>query len=190
MTVSVVQDLYFRFPAKGAEGGPERQCGLFAVFIFLIFLLVANGKAEGKEALTLGRIEKVILLPWAIELPARIDTGATVSSLDARAMRVHGERVEFTLPEKYGASKLELPILGWHHVRSPHGKQKRPVVEMELCIGPKRIRAKVNLTDRSMVKYPLILGRNILREGFVVDVKRSRILPPKCEVKVPPPASN
>ena len=55
-----------------------------------------------------------------------------------------------------------------------------PVVELELCIGSKRIRSKVNLTDRSMVKYPLILGRNFLRGNFIVDVKRQRTAPPSC----------
>jgi hypothetical protein len=160
------------------------------MLLVMIPILVSDGMAQKKEELTIGRIERVILLPWGIEVPARIDTGATVSSLDAREMRVQGETVRFMLPEKFGGAKLELPILSWHSIRSPHGRQKRPVVEITLCVGPRRIRAKVNLTDRSMVRYPLILGRNLLREGFVVDVKRARILPPKCEMGVVPQAPN
>jgi hypothetical protein len=151
-----------------------------ALFVLVILSLVVTLEVRAKKELTLGRIENVILLPWAIKLPARIDTGATVSSLDARELHVNGEVAEFKLPGKYGGPKLQFPILDWHHIRSPSGIQRRPVIEIELCIGSKRIRLRVNLTDRSMVKYPLILGRNVLKEGFVVDVKRSRILPPNC----------
>jgi hypothetical protein len=53
-------------------------------------------------------------------------------------------------------------------------------VELEICLGSRRIRSKVNLADRSVVKYPLILGRNFLKENFVVDVKRRRTTKPNC----------
>ncbi len=75
---------------------------------------------------------------------------------------------------------IRLPITGWRHIRTPEGLERRPVVEVEICLGSKRFRTLVNLTDRSMVKYPLILGRNSLGENFLVDVKRRRILPPSC----------
>jgi hypothetical protein len=148
--------------------------------LLLTLSLACTGNAQTKETVTIGRIENVILLPWGVKLPARVDTGATVSSLDARELHVDGDVAEFKLPAKYGSSKLRLPIVDWHDIRSPSSKQRRPVVEVEFCIGSRKIRTRVNLTDRSMVKYPLILGRNILREGFVVDVKRSKIVRPTC----------
>ena len=156
------------------------KLSLLTVSLLVILSLAASGKTQAKKEITIGRIENVILLPWGIKLPARIDTGATISSLDARELHVEGDTVEFNLPGKYYGSKLKFPIVDWHHVRSPGSKQRRPVVELELCIGSQKIRTRVNLTDRSMVKYPLILGRNILREGFVVDVKRSKIVRPAC----------
>jgi hypothetical protein len=75
---------------------------------------------------------------------------------------------------------LRLPIIEWRHVRTPEGRERRPIVELEICFGSRRIRTLVNLTDRSMVKYPLILGRNFLRENFIVDVKRRRTARPDC----------
>jgi len=154
--------------------------GLFAASLLMVLSFVIPGKIHAKEDVTIGRIENVILLPWGVKLPARIDTGATVSSLDARELHVDGDVAEFKLPAKYGSSKLRLPIVDWHDIRSPSSKQRRPVVEVDLCVGSRKIRTRVNLTDRSMVKYPLILGRSILREGFVVDVKRSKIVRPTC----------
>jgi hypothetical protein len=145
----------------------------------LLFLAFGEAKAEGK--VTIGRVEDVILLPWGISLPARIDTGAAKSSLDARELKILGDRAEFRLPEKYGGLRLCLPIVEWRHVRSPGARERRPVVEMDFCLGTNQIRSQVNLSDRSLVNYPLILGRNFLRDKFVVDVKRSRTTRPNCQ---------
>jgi hypothetical protein len=149
--------------------------------VFIFSLLLALGVARADKRITLSRVEEVILLPWNIRLPARIDTGATVTSLDARQLKIDGNEVEFRLPEEYGGDLLRLRIAGWHHVRSSKGREERPVVEIELCVASKKIHVKANLNDRSMVKYPIILGRNALKDHFVVDVKkRSKTVRPEC----------
>lgn len=152
---------------------------MFIPMLIMLSLLVL-GTANAEEKTTLGAVEDVILLPWRVSLLARIDTGAAKSSLDARELVIQDGMAEFKLPQEFGGMQLRLPVIEWKHIRSPDGRQKRPVVELELCIGSKRIRSKVNLTDRSMVKYPLILGRNFLRGNFIVDVKRQRTAPPSC----------
>ena len=150
-----------------------------SLLLFLLFLPPAIAGAESK--ITLSRAEEVILLPWDIRLLARIDTGATVTSLDARDLRIEGEVAEFRLPEDYGGAHLRLPVVAWRHVRSSKGKETRPVVEIDLCVASKKLRVRANLNDRSMVKYPIILGRNALKDYFIVDVKkRSRTTPPIC----------
>jgi hypothetical protein len=125
-------------------------------------------------------VEDVLLLPWRVRLPARIDTGAATSSLDARELRVKNNIAEFKLPKKYGGILLRLPVIDWLHIRSADFKERRPVVEITLCMGPKPIRTQVTLNDRSMVRYPLIVGRNILKDNFVVDCMKSNCLPPSC----------
>jgi len=70
--------------------------------------------------------------------------------------------------------------VGWKSVRSAEHRERRPVVELEICLGPKRLKIRANLNDRSLVKYPMILGRNVLREGFVVDCDCVNLLPPSC----------
>ena len=151
---------------------------ILALLVVPFFFLSTATGAEEKTVL--GGVEDVILLPWRIRLPARVDTGAAKSSLDAREIKVEDEIIEFKLTEKYGGLRIRLPIMGWRHIRTPEGLERRPIVELEICLGSKRIRTLVNLTDRSMVKYPLILGRNTLRENFLVDVNRRRLLPPHC----------
>jgi hypothetical protein len=146
--------------------------------ILALFVMFSPEMVSAEEKVTIGTIEDVILLPWRVRLPARIDTGAAKSSLDARELKVQDDLVEFKLPQKYGGMQFRLPVVEWRHVRTPEGLERRPVVELEICLGSRRFRTKVNLADRSMVKYPLILGRNFLRENFVVDVQRRRMTKP------------
>lgn len=145
----------------------------------MLFFLCGNAMGAEKKT-TVGLVEDVILVPWGIRLPARIDTGAAMSSLDARNMVVKGDLVEFALPEKYGGTKLSLPIEGWKTVRSSEARERRPVVTIEFCLGSKLIRAQVNLNDRSGVKYPFLVGRNALTRDFVVDCMKQRCAPPTC----------
>ncbi len=118
--------------------------------------------------------------PWGVKLPARIDTGAAISSLDAQDLSVKDGFAEFRLPQKYGGMKLRLPIADWRNIRSSEASEQRPIVEIEICIGSRRVLARVNLNDRSSVKYPLLIGRDALRENFIVDCKQERCSPPSC----------
>ena len=135
---------------------------------------------EAQEKQTIGHVEDVILMPSKIKIPARIDTGAAYSSLDARELKITDNMAEFKLPRKYGGQKLRLPVIGWQTIRSSEAKERRAVVEIDLCIGSRYLRGKVNLNNRSLVRYPMIIGRNILRENFVVDCMQERCAPPTC----------
>jgi hypothetical protein len=158
----------------------DRWLNLFSLLVLASFFLFTPGMVNAEKTVTIGTVEDVILLPWKVKLPARIDTGAAKSSLDARELKVHEDWVEFKLPRAYGGLHLRLPIIEWRHVRTTEGLERRPIVELEICLGSNRIRTPVNLSDRSMVRYPLILGRSFLKENFVVDVKRRRTSKPNC----------
>jgi hypothetical protein len=149
------------------------------VFILLLTLLFIS-KGEAGEKITIGEVEEVILLPWGVRLPARIDTGAATSSLDARGLKVKNNVAEFKLAKQYGGLELHLPVKEWQHIRGADFKERRPVVEITLCVGQKLLRSRVTLNDRSTVKYPLIIGRNVLKDHFIVDCMRSNCLPPSC----------
>jgi len=85
---------------------------------------------------------------------ARVDTGATKSSIDL-----------------FLASKLRLgPVIESKLIRSAHGTKLRPVIEADIVIRGKKIVSKFTLADRSHMKYPMLIGQNILKkEGFLID---------------------
>lgn len=156
-------------------------------FVAALALLISlfTELSQGIEQIIIGRVEDVVLLPWEIKLPARIDTGATISCLDARDLSIKDNFAEFRLPSQYSDVQFRLPIVGWRTIRSAESREKRPIVELEFCIGPKRIKALVNLNDRSRVKYPVILGRNILKKNFIVDSKKTHHLKALCPKTTP-----
>lgn len=86
-------------------------------------------------------------------LEARIDTGATKSSIDINL-----------------AASLKLgPIVKTLAVKSAHGKRIRPVIHVELELAGKTLKTEFTLADRAHMKYPILIGQDILKEGFLID---------------------
>jgi len=87
------------------------------------------------------------------EVTARIDSGATKSSIDINL-----------------SSKLKLgPVVASKMVKSANGARLRPMVEVTIRIGDKELTENFTLADRSHMKYKVLIGQNILRRGFLID---------------------
>ncbi len=125
-------------------------------------------------------------VPW---IKAKIDTGAATSSLHAHHIRVFerdGEEwVRFDVRPWQAAHDLhdtELPILDRRTVRSSSGhSEERVVVVLDLTMAGCTVSAQVTLTDRSDMGFRMLIGREALKQGFVVDVAHSYLggKPPK-----------
>ncbi len=163
----------------------KRKMGLQIILGLFFLCLGGAGNVEAQEKQTIGLVEDVVIMPWKIKVPARIDTGAAYSSLDARELKIKDNVAEFKLPKKYGGLKMRLPVAGWQTIRSSEAKERRVVVNIDLCIGKRYLRTMVNLNNRSLVRYPMIIGRNILQENFVVDCMQERCAPPTCPEEPP-----
>lgn len=159
---------------------PGNRYYLALNFLLVVFIFLGCGNLKAEEKITIGPVEEVVLLPWGIKLLARIDTGANTSSLGARDLKINGNSAEFNIRPEYGGANMKLPIIEWRGFRAGGSHEIRPVVELEFCLGSKRIRTQVNLNDRSTVSYPFLIGRRVLRGNFVVDVSRSQRITPSC----------
>jgi hypothetical protein len=132
------------------------------------------------EDITIGAVEDVILLPWGVKMPARIDTGAATSSLDTRELKIKDGFAEFNLPEPYGGQTIRLPVKKMRSLRSSSGREKRPIVDLTICVGRQTMHIEANLANRSGLEFPLLLGRNVIGKGFIVDVRQAKKLQPDC----------
>jgi hypothetical protein len=155
--------------------------GSFVLRSVLAALLVLGaGAATGAEKITIGAVEEVVLLPWGVTLLARIDTGAATSSLDAREVSVRGTMVKFRLPPLSGGLELTVPLVDLRYIRTAEGGERRPVVEMDVCLGTRLVRTQVTLNDRTRQSYPFLVGRRMLKDNFVVDVSHFERIPANC----------
>jgi len=109
----------------------------------------------------LGLIESVTVLSNSSnkKLLARIDTGATSSSID-----------------KELAEKLSLgPGHRLTTIRSASGVEKREIVKIKVLLNGKTIEGEFSIADRAHMTYPVLIGQNVLRKGeFMIDPLKKR----------------
>lgn len=111
------------------------------------------------DKIIIGLVEKVLIIGKKAKkiVKAKIDTGATKSSIDS------------LLAETLGLG----PILKSKIVKTVHGKHIRPVVEAEISLADKTIKAEFTLADRGNMRYPVLIGQNILIDGFIIDPSKT-----------------
>lgn len=134
---------------------------------------------------TIGRVEVVDLPEWELlELEAKIDTGAYSSSLHCHHIeefKKDGKSfVRFNLldPEHpaYNEKLFELPIFDQRDVKSSNGQiQTRYFVKTNIDFFNTTYPIELSLTDRSEMKYPLLIGRKFLTGKFVVNVQQKNL---------------
>ena len=111
-------------------------------------------------------------------IKAKIDTGARTSSLHAFDLEEGGDTVAFWVhpwqESERDAVKVECPIFDRRIVRSSSGhSEERIVVLMDLVLVGRAVTAELTLTNRDAMGFRMLIGREVLRQGFVVDPARS-----------------
>jgi hypothetical protein len=134
------------------------------------------------SAITIGRAEEIDFPELSLDnIPARIDTGARTSSVWASNVIERKGKLEFTLFDKgsafFNGKRLKTGSYKSRVISSSMGEvQERYVVRLLVNLRGRKIRASFTLADRSTQVYPVLVGRNILRGKFVVDVKSGKPL--------------
>lgn len=118
-------------------------------------------------------------IPW---IKAKLDTGARTSSVHAYDVEVVGEgeqeRVRFRIQPWQGSADdavvIECPVHDRRTVRSSSGHaEERIVVLMDVAIMGRVVSTEVTLSNRDAMGFRMLIGRQALRHGFVVDSSRS-----------------
>ncbi len=55
--------------------------------------------------------------------------------------------------------------------------EKRYMIKTTVKIGSKRIKSVISLTDRGTMRYPVLIGRKLLKNRFIVDVSLLNNIP-------------
>jgi hypothetical protein len=137
--------------------------------------------------LLIGWKERIDFPDWDLRrVKVKIDTGARTSALGAvyyelRDVPDLGRVADLVLaldprePER--RVNLRVPVLATVVVRNSGGHSEwRPVVETRVRLGPLTKVIRLTVTNRSQMRFPVILGRQALAGDFLVDVTRKHLL--------------
>jgi hypothetical protein len=130
----------------------------------------------------LGRNEWIGLPDVGTYLKARIDSGASTSSLSAieitRFERDGDNWVRFKLGlnetdsvvDSVRDEWIEAPLERRVRIIQASGEDSRPVISQMMTLGPLRERVQFTLNDRTHLDHPVLLGRRFLMDIAIIDV--------------------
>lgn len=162
-------------------------------FLLISICLFSSSQAfaqNATEPTIIGRVENVKVVELGTKAKARIDTGAGISSIDARIIGVRtpleggGERVMFEIKAGKKSKIIERKVVKWISIKGKGTAKvtRRPIVMLKFCIAGQILEGRVTLANRSEFLYPVLIGRNFLRMGlFLVDSHLKFSHKPTCK---------
>jgi hypothetical protein len=114
-------------------------------------------------------------------MDAKIDTGAYTSALHCTEIgertegeakylwfRLHGKNEQTEEPKEHRFTDYTRK-----KIKSSTGEpEERFVIKTPVKIGSRIINTTISLSDRASMRYPVLLGRRLLKRKFIVDVAR------------------
>ena len=138
-----------------------------------------------KRKKTIGRIDFVDFPELGLKnISVKIDTGAYTSSIHCHRIKEMAKgkktvlKVDFLDPshELYKKKLIEFTDFENSVVRNSFGQdEERYVIRTEVLLFQKTFEIELSLTNRSDMKHPILLGRKILADNFIVDVSKTNL---------------
>jgi hypothetical protein len=138
-------------------------------------------KVKKPKAKTLiGRREKVDFPHLGLySIIAKVDTGAYTTALHCHDIHIEQENgkdvlcfklLDPTHPE-YNEKAQRFTDFDEREIKNTSGiPEKRFVIKTRVKLAGRIINSLISLTDRGNMRYPVLIGRRLLRNRFVVDV--------------------
>lgn len=143
--------------------------------------------SASRQPIAIGWKEHLHFTEWDLRrIRVKVDTGARTSALDVvryELLQTAGGGLMATLylaldhrhPGRF--TRIHTPVLRTVVVRNTSGRcEERPLVETAVRLGPIHKRIRITITNRSSMRYRMILGREALAPDFLVDVSRKYLL--------------
>ncbi|MEJ2344635.1 MAG: ATP-dependent zinc protease [Gammaproteobacteria bacterium] len=151
-----------------------------------ILFALFPGSAPVFGAEVAGWVETVQIYPGGVALAAKLDTGARLTSLHCKCVRLFARNGEKWVSVKLeGADgrvvSFERKVVRTTAIKRHYGKpQQRFVIKLGVCLKHVYKRVEVNVVDRAGFEYPMLIGRNFLAGGFLIDSGITRTGGPNC----------
>ncbi|HEV7230863.1 MAG TPA: RimK/LysX family protein [Bacteroidia bacterium] len=138
-------------------------------------------KKKARARYLIGRREQIDFPDLGLQdITAKIDTGAYTTALHCHDIQVRDGVLYFKLlsPGHPSSSNMEHSIREFSQkdIRNSFGEtEKRYVIKTRLRFGRRVVKSVISLTNRGTMRYPVLIGRRLLKNRFVVDVSQLNI---------------
>ncbi len=119
-----------------------------------------------------------------LDIACKIDTGAQTSAIHCHRIRlieVEGKEViAFKLLDPshrdYDDKEYRTSVFNERKIRSSSGHAEyRYVITTDIILFGKVFKTEFTLADREQMKYPVLIGRRLLKDAFIVDVSKKNL---------------
>ena len=120
---------------------------------------------------------------------AKIDSGAHTSSVHAKNIETFVKAVKdtngtqdvmfvrFDTEDAQGKKmRLEKMVSRIHQVKSASGVSSRYFFMDSIWISSKKYEIEINLADRSHLSKKMLLGKNLINQGYLIDTTKAYVL--------------
>jgi hypothetical protein len=143
-------------------------------------------KIKAHKLVVIGRRERISFPELSLfEIEAKVDTGAystTIHCHDVEVKNIEGKQVlcfKLLDPEhaEYTDKEQRFEIFQLKTFKNSFGEQEeRYVVQTLIKLGKRKVRGTVSLTSRANMRYPVLIGRKLLKDRFIVNVSEEHLL--------------
>lgn len=130
-----------------------------------------------KNKIIIGRKDKVDLPDFEIfDINAKVDTGAYTSSIHCIEIKLIDGILHFQIPgfmDHHVLKDFQTNMFTKKKVKSSNGESEtRYTIKTHILLFGHLYNEEFTLTDRSKMKNPILLGRKVLKNRFIVDVSQ------------------
>lgn len=106
---------------------------------------------------------------------AKIDTGAYSNTLHCHDIKVKGKNLTFKVLDPqhpvFSSKEQSFSDFTRKKIKNSFGEiEERYMIKTKIKIAGRLIKSIISLTDRGKMRYPVLIGRKLLKNKFVVDV--------------------
>jgi hypothetical protein len=129
----------------------------------------------------LGRHDRVDLPELGLfDIHAKIDTGAYTCSLHTQKAEVIDGKLEFVLLDEehheFTGMKFIFEQFQEKYFKNSFGEgERRFVIVTTIKVLDEEITTEFSLSNRGSLKFPILIGRKILRDRYLIDVKKKNL---------------
>jgi len=126
----------------------------------------------------LGRYDRVDLPDLGLSnIHAKIDTGAYSCSLHCQYAKIVDGALEFVLLDEehpeFTGMKFTFDKYEERDIKNSFGEtERRFVIETTIKLFDQEFNTTFSLSNRGTLKFPVLIGRKLLRHHFLIDVSR------------------